>query len=106
MLESELQKQAMEYLARAVPGGFFFRVERKGRQLYGAHSATTPGTPDILGCVQGRFVGIELKAKWGVMSDSQEAFRGRVEAVGGLYYMVKTLKELEQVVAEARGAKP
>ena len=103
MLESELQKLAMEYLKRAVPSGYFIRVERKGRQLWGAHSATTPGAPDIIGCLgpSGRFIGIELKAKRGTLLPSQRALKAQVEAQGGLYFMVKSMAELEAAVFTA-----
>ena len=101
MLEKELQKLALEYLKRAVPSGFFFRVERKGRQLYGAHSATTPGTPAILGCIQGLFVGIELKVGYGTLNPAQKVFREGLEAKGGLYFVVKSIEELEMAVSAA-----
>ena len=62
------------------------------------------GVPDIVVCVDGRFVGIELKSKVNKnpKSPAQDRFRKRLEAAGGTYVLARTLRQvLEAVGAEA-----
>lgn len=53
-----------------------------------------PGWPDII-ILASRFVGLELKSRWGVLSDDQRAVHALIRGAGGEVYVVKTLDEIE-----------
>ena len=65
------------------------------------------GAPDILVCVAGQFVGIELKAERGRTSKVQRIMHKRLVAAGGIVAVVRTIDELRRVVrrAELRGGR-
>lgn len=84
----------MDYLR--LKGHFFwrnnsgaFRTERGGFYRVG-----TPGAPDIIGCVDGRFVGLEVKAAKGTLSDLQQDFARALEAAGGRYHVVRSIDDV------------
>lgn len=54
----------------------------------------SPGSPDIIACVKGRFVGIEVKRPGGKLSDAQEAVRIALGRAGGTYVVVRDVSDL------------
>lgn len=54
------------------------------------------GTPDILACVKGKFVAIEVKRPGGVVSALQEANIKLIEQAGGVALIVYSLEETKQ----------
>lgn len=60
------------------------------------------GISDILCCVQGTFVAIELKAKDGTASPHQKAFIKGIVDAGGLGGVCFTLGEVKNLVQQAR----
>lgn len=65
-------------LRDAYPGGFFYKT-------HGGPYARA-GQSDILGCVEGRFVAIEIKmpGKLSTVTELQQAFLDSVLAAGGI----------------------
>ena len=57
-----------------------------------------PGAPDMILCVDGRFVAFESKTYQGHLSDDQIIQKGKIEANGGLYFVTKTLKQAEDIL--------
>ena len=56
---------------------------------YFANAFTSVGIPDILACVKGLFVGIEVKTDKGVVSEVQK-YQGReIEKSGGKWFVVR-----------------
>lgn len=53
-----------------------------------------PGVPDIIGVYKGRFLGIEVKAAGGVLSDHQKNFIDRINAEGGIAFVAKSLDDV------------
>lgn len=53
-----------------------------------ANRMTKVGVPDILACVNGFFVGIEVKASNGRPSDLQRWNRGKIRDAGGISVIV------------------
>lgn len=53
----------------------------------------TPGAPDIIGCVDRNFVGLEVKTATAKLSDEQEAFAHLLRAVGGQYHVVRSIDD-------------
>lgn len=55
--------------------------------------AGCPGIPDIMGVVNGRSVGLEVKNMAGRQEDTQVRFQRVYEAKGGLYRVVRSPEE-------------
>lgn len=51
------------------------------------------GSPDIIGCVNGRFVGIEVKNARGRQSDAQVNFQRAFEKSGGIYILARSVDD-------------
>lgn len=53
------------------------------------------GTPDIIACINGRFVGIEVKKPGGKVSALQLAQIKRIERAGGIAFVTDSLKHTQ-----------
>ena len=56
------------------------------------------GKPDLLACINGRFVAFELKVGANDMQDDQKIHKIRIERSGGLHYAPYTLSEFISIV--------
>lgn len=54
------------------------------------------GVPDIIACINGRFVAIEVKKTGGVVSALQEANIRLIEQSGGVAFVAYSLEETKQ----------
>ena len=92
--EKELQDAVIEHL------------ERNGFYVYRAmgNAMAAKGTPDILCCIHGVFVGIELKlehhGKYG-LTKPQEVRLRQIQKAGGLGFCVTSIEEVEEIVGIA-----
>lgn len=61
--------------------------------------ATTRGAPDIVCCVKGRFIAIELKSatKHAKQSVHQVEFARKTAKAGGKYFLIKSFGEFELI---------
>lgn len=96
MKEKDVQKAILDYLGykkifhyRNNSGAF--KTERGGFYRFGA-----TGSPDIVCCVRGRYVGIECKAPKGRQSPNQKIFQENLEKAGGLYILAKSIEDVEE----------
>ena len=55
---------------------------------------TTNGTPDIIAVIGGKFIGLEFKTYRGRQSQDPKDFQARLEDAGGLYYIIRSEKDL------------
>lgn len=53
-----------------------------------------PGVPDILACVKGQMLGIEVKGPSGEQSQAQKEFQTALEQAGGRYLLIRSVEEL------------
>lgn len=71
------------------------------RSIYWANiqagPGSKPGDPDIVMCLDGRFVGIEAKARKGVQSDIQRKRQKEIEKSKGRYYIVRSMEDIERI---------
>ncbi|MCM3746558.1 VRR-NUC domain-containing protein [Paenibacillus pasadenensis] len=65
----------------------------------GLYSAA--GVPDILACVNGRAVYIEVKRDGGELSVLQEQHLLRIKKAGGLAIVARSVAEVQQALADA-----
>lgn len=72
------------------------------------HGGLGCGSSDLVCCIRGRFVGLEVKTTTGVAAANQLAWGERLEENGGVYAVVRTPQEavevVQRVIAEARAA--
>ena len=60
----------------------------------------TAGIPDIIACVDGRFVAFEVKTETGQLSKLQKVTLGRIRDAGGRAYMVRSAAEVAEIMKE------
>jgi len=80
MTEAQFQKKVLEFLR--VQNIWFVKY-------WGGGQFTKAGVPDILACVNGHFVGIELKAETGRLSRLQEYTLARIKETGGQAFVLR-----------------
>ncbi len=52
------------------------------------------GTPDIIACIAGRLVGIEVKAPRGRLTEAQEAWHANARAAGALVIVARSVDDV------------
>ena len=90
--ETKLQDNAIKYLKSK---GIYHL------NLYG-DGFSGKGKPDLLACINGRFVAFELKVGSNEMQDDQKIHKRRIERSGGLHYSPYTLNEFINIVEELK----
>ena len=93
MKESYIVKAILKHLKR-VPGCFCWK-EHGG--MYG-----TAGIPDIIACIGGRFFAFEVKTERGKITALQEAILRKINAVGGIAAVVRSVADVKDVLEEGR----
>lgn len=88
--EKKLQDKAIRYLRER---GIYYL------NLYG-DGFSGKGKPDIIACINGRFVSFELKVGSNNMQDDQKIHKMRIERSGGLHYSPYTLEEFISIVED------
>lgn len=59
------------------------------------------GTPDILACVNSRFVAIEVKRpKGGVVSELQKSKLRKIKMAGGVAIVARSVEDVQEVLKE------
>jgi len=118
--EGEIQREILRFLGverRGADGeltgvfvsrqgdGMFWR-QNSGAAKKGARWITIApaGTADILGCVAGGFVALEVKREGEYQSPAQLEWQRMVESAGGIYRVVRSVSEALAVVEEVRRA--
>ena len=83
MLESNLQRHILNYLK---PRCWVIKVIQ----------ANDRGCPDIIACIDGQFVGIEVKPPGEKPTAIQAAQHKAIEKAGGRVYIIHSLEELKK----------
>lgn len=60
---------------------------------------TTNGFPDIVAVIGGLFIGLEFKTYRGRQSQDQKNFQKALEEAGGLYFIIRSDKDLLDVLS-------
>lgn len=91
--ESALQKECLRW-AKSLPEIWVLKVVGSGVQ--------SSGVPDVIMCVKGRFVAIELKRPdgKGKLSDIQKAQIERIRRAGGRAETVSSFEEFKKIIGE------
>lgn len=88
--EATLTKKVREYL-----------TARKDLFFWKASDRFQKGIPDIIVCVQGNFVGIELKTAVGSPSAQQKIFIKKINNAGGVAAVCRSVADVEEALQEA-----
>ena len=88
-LERNLQRSILKRLAR-VPRSWWVKFD-----------GSTSGVPDVLGCVYGRFVAMELKQEGRYPTKMQRYMMARIEQAGGIVGVVRSVEEALALVDRA-----
>jgi hypothetical protein len=90
-------------LERAIVGRITRWLTAEGHWWMKTQPPNRQGVPDLLVCVRGKFLGLEVKRPTvGVVGDAQKWEGGRIRDAGGAYHVVTTLEEAQSHVAELR----
>ena len=77
-------------------------LERKGCYVVNIRAPSTAGTPDLIVCCEGRFIGLEVKSvksRTDTGRAKRQARQGeKIQMAGGEWYIVHSLAEALDVV--------
>lgn len=93
--EKKLQDQCIEYLKQQR----IYYINKYGDGRSGK------GAPDLITCIDGRFVCFELKVGNNDLQDDQKIHKRRIERSGGLHFAPYTLAEFIKIVEGLRREK-
>jgi len=86
MLEKQLAARVMKWL------------KQRGHYAVKTTGVSVAGTPDIITCVGGRFVAIELKAECNLPTPLQLHHLRRVANSGGLAFVCRSVADVAKVL--------
>lgn len=89
MVEKDITNSILKYL-KTVPDCFCWK-EHGG--MYG-----TAGLPDIICCINGRFIAFEVKTEKGKLTKLQEITIQRIQRAKGEAYKVTSLSEVQSIL--------
>lgn len=88
--EKKLQDKAIAYLKKQN----IYYINQFGDGFTGK------GKPDLVTCINGRFVAFELKIGKNNLQDDQVIHKRRIERSNGLHYAPYTIEEFIEIVEE------
>ena len=98
--ENEIQTSICDYLT--VKKHFFWRQNvlpamTKDGRVRRMPKYSKNGVPDIILVHLGFFIGLEVKRKKSIQSDSQKQFEKDLKEVGGYYYIVRSIEDVQEI---------
>lgn len=82
--EQTIKKQIKDYITRI--GGFWSTVQ--------GGPFSKPGDPDLICCINGRYVGIEVKTPTGRPTELQLQRGREIEQAGGIWILARSLDDV------------
>ena len=86
MKESEIQKKVIQYLNTI--GAYTIKTISTNRN----------GCPDVICCLNGRFIALEVKTDKGIVSKLQEHNIKQIKNSGGIAEVVRSVDDVEKIV--------
>ncbi|MFX4242627.1 VRR-NUC domain-containing protein [Aliarcobacter butzleri] len=86
MKESEIQKKIIQYLNTI--GAYTIKTISTNRN----------GCPDVICCLNGRFIALEVKTDKGIVSKLQEHNIKQIKNSGGIAEVVRSVDDVEKIV--------
>lgn len=107
VLEHDAQKAIMDHLANLHI--FFYRAntgavkaEYKGKERFVRY--LPKGHPDLVLILHGRYIGLEVKRPGKFMSSDQMEFAQKIREAGGIYWVVRSVEDVDELLRQLRGA--
>lgn len=88
--EKTIENQIKRYLDQLESKGKAWHMKVHGSMYQRS------GVPDIIGCINGRFVGIEVKRPGGVVSKLQEYHIAQINKTGGAAFVAYSLDDVKE----------
>lgn len=88
MSESKIQNKIIDYL------------NSKGAYTVKTISTNRSGTPDIICCLNGLFVALEVKTRKGIVSELQKYHLEEINKSGGIGAVVRSVEEVKEILKE------
>ena len=109
--EQKILNHILEYLVlRRVPHVHIRNtgsiIKRNGKIYWGKPRISQLGAPDIIACINGWPVAIEVKSKTGRLSHSQEIFLTHWESERGVAVVVNDLEQVMELDAKLKVTNP
>lgn len=96
MLERDLQKKCLDYCRS---------LQKQGKPVVAINqhgsAFSSRGVPDILLCVKGRFMAVELKVGDNRPTPLQEDYLRRIGMAGGMAFVITTYEDFVMVMKYA-----
>lgn len=93
MLEKQVENQIKKWLEQN--NHWYFKVHGGPFQKV--------GVPDIVACIKGKFVAIEVKrSNGGIVSELQKAQMQKIKTCGGVVGVAHSIEEFLQILNEAK----
>jgi hypothetical protein len=101
--EKDLQKTILQNLKwykdiYAFRNNSFFGSFTRPNGSKGFLQNNKKGAPDIILCVKGNWVGLELKSTDGKQSPDQKLAEQEINRAGGQYYIVRSISDFEKII--------
>jgi hypothetical protein len=99
--ETELQNQIIAHLNNTFPKVRCWRNSNMTGRMpsgYYAHAGLPKGSADIICCVKGKFLALEVKMPGKQPSEEQEKWGAEVTEAGGVYEIVHCINEAVDAV--------
>jgi|ERR1035437_1026540 outer membrane protein assembly factor BamB len=101
--EQDLQRAVLQRLAYC-HNVYYFRNNSVSGKFIRSNGTTgwvnnaKKGSPDIVLCKNGLWIGLELKAEDGRQSKEQQQAEKDIRNAGGHYFIIKSLNDLEAIL--------
>lgn len=87
--EKTIENQIKRYLDKLENNGKAWHMKVHGSMFQKA------GVPDIIACINGRFVGIEVKRPGGIVSELQKYHIAKINKAGGAAFVAYSIDEVK-----------
>lgn len=88
MRELQLKNKIVQILRKEYPQIWFYK----------SHDMFTAGIPDLILCVEGKFVAIELKTIKGQTTKLQEYTMDKIRNAGGTAWICRSVKDVRNLL--------
>lgn len=90
--EGDLCRKILKHLKHKYPNSFFYKVNGNGFQM--------KGIPDIIGCLEGTFIGLEVKLPKGSYGATELQLQRikEIKKAGGRSAVVTSIEEVEDFI--------
>lgn len=101
--EKVIQRQIMNYLQIIYANKkniYVFRAGAGAIKTWEGYyfKSGKPGLPDIICCIDGKFIGLEIKTKKGKQSLMQKYAENQIKRAGGEYHIIRSLKDVKVIL--------